>query len=175
MIKGGTGGKNPLINGLEFEKRMDLASRFARVPGYQVINGAVFFKGKKVAEIYKKYKLYKNFLEPRGVNARTIFSKLLLPDDAIYIFSSQTLFIIEQKYQAGSGSVDEKLQTCDFKIKQYKKLLTPLGVKVRYAYVLCDWFNVPANRDVFKYIQDVGCDYFFEILPLDFLGLPAES
>jgi hypothetical protein len=175
MMKGGKGGKNPLINGLRFEKRMDLASRLAEVPGYSVENDVVFFKGKKVAELYKKYKLYKKFLEPKGVDARKIVSKLLLPDDAIFVLATQTLFIIEQKYQDNPGSVDEKVQTCDFKNRQYKKLMAPLGITVQYTYVLCEWFNVPAYQDVLEYIKMVGCNYFFEVLPLDFLGLPIPT
>jgi hypothetical protein len=42
-----------------------------------------------------------------------------------------------------AGSVDEKLQTCDFKRKQYLKLVQPLGIKVEYVYVLNDWFKQP--------------------------------
>ena len=44
----------------------------------------------------------------------------------------ETLFIIEVKYQQLAGSVDEKLQTCDFKRKQYLKLVNYLGLKVEY-------------------------------------------
>lgn len=40
-----------------------------------------------------------------------------------------------------SGSVDEKLQTCDFKRKQYLKMVHSLGLKVEYVYVLNDWFK----------------------------------
>ena len=31
-----------------------------------------------------------------------------------------------------AGSVDEKLQTCDFKKKQYQKLLSQLNMEVQY-------------------------------------------
>lgn len=34
--------------------------------------------------------------------------------------------MIEYKFQKDAGSVDEKLQTCDLKKKQYKKLLSNL-------------------------------------------------
>jgi len=43
-----------------------------------------------------------------------------LQDDAIYVMSNNTVFIIEVKYQEVAGSVDEKLQTCGFKLNQYK-------------------------------------------------------
>lgn len=76
-----------------------------------------------------------------------------------------------KKYQARSGSVDEKLQTCDFKKKQYTKLFKPLNIKVEYYYVLNDWFRKPEYEDVFEYIESVGCKYFIEELPLDEIGL----
>ena len=55
-----------------------------------------------------------------------IISKKLLPDDCIFVIINNTLFIIECKFQQVAGSVDEKLQTCDFKKKQYQKLLAKL-------------------------------------------------
>ena len=95
-----------------------------------------------------------------------------MPDDAILIIKDKTLFIIEIKFQVVAGSVDEKLQTCDFKNKQYKRLLTPLKISVKYAYILNDWFKKKKYKDVLNYIKSVGCYYFFNELPLDFLGLP---
>lgn len=50
----------------------------------------------------------------------------------------ETLFIIEVKYQQVKGSVDEKLQTCDFKRKRYLKLVMSLELKVEYVYVVSD-------------------------------------
>ena len=79
------------------------------------------------------------------------------------------------KFQKVAGSVDEKLQTCDFKKKQYTKLMGPIGIRVDYIYILNDWFNVPAYRDVLGYIKEVGCDYFFNEIALSRLGLPSEK
>lgn len=70
------------------------------------------------------------------------------------------------------GSVDEKLQTCDFKKKQYKKLFDPLRIEVEYYYVLNDYFDQPQYDDVFEYIESVGCRFFFNEIPIDELGLP---
>lgn len=54
-------------------------------------------------------------------------SKGLLPDDAFLVLLERRYFI-EIKYQQVPVSVDEKLQTCDFIIKQYLKLVSPLGL-----------------------------------------------
>ena len=102
-----------------------------------------------------------------------MLSRRLLPDDALLVIVRETLFIIEVKYQQVAGSVDEKLQTCDFKRKQYLKLVAPLGLKVEYVYVLNDWFKKPEYKDVLDYIISVdGCSYYFEYLPLQRIGLP---
>lgn len=79
------------------------------------------------------------FLKEHDIDWRNIISKKLLPDGSFII--QNTLFIIEVKYQQGEGSVDVKLQTCDFKQKQYLKLVVPLELKVEYVYVLGDWFK----------------------------------
>jgi hypothetical protein len=87
-----------------------------------------------------------------------------------------TLHIIEIKFQYGTGSVDEKLQTCDFKRKQYLKLVSDLGLSVAFIYVLnSDWFDVPRYKDVFEYIRSVNCNYCFDRLPLEWLGLPSPT
>ena len=87
--------------------------------------------------------------------------------------NNNTLFIIECKHQEVAGSVDEKLQTCDFKKKQYKKLMAPANIDVEYIYLLDNWFTDPKYKDVLDYILSVGCDYYFEYIPLARLGLPV--
>lgn len=172
MMKKGRAGGGRTVTGLHFEERVSLEKVFSALPGYTVSQNALFYKGDKVAEFYPKHKLYKRLLDPNGIDYKTIISKKLLPDDAVFILKDKTLFIIEIKFQGVTGSVDEKLQTCDFKNKQYKKLLSPLGISVKYAYVLCDWFQDARYKDVLDYIESVGCYYFFNELPLSFLGLP---
>jgi len=111
-------------------------------------------------------------LDESNIEWTKIISKKLLPDDALLVIVRETLFIIEVKYQQVAGSVDEKLQTCDFKRKQYVKLVASLGLKVEYVYVLNDWFNTPSYKDVLDYINSVNCHYKFNELPLAWLGLP---
>jgi len=171
MKKGGTGG-GKTITGLRFESRTTLAKALEKLPDYSVSDDIVYFKGQKVAELYQKHKLYKKLLEPNNIDYSSIISKKLLPDDAIYILKDKILYIVEMKFQIVAGSVDEKLQTCDFKNKQYKKLLAPLGISVKYVYVLSDWFKKTEYKDVLEFIKTVGCYYFFNELPLDFLDLP---
>ena len=174
MIKGGKGG-GKTITGLRFESRVTLEKVLSAIPNYKVSNDKVYFKGRIVAEFYPKNKLYKNLLEPKGIDYSKIISKRLLPDEAILILKDNILFIIEIKFQEVAGSVDEKLQTCDFKNRQYNRLLAPLGIKVKYVYILNDWFKKPEYKDVLTYVDSVGCHYFFYELPLSFLDLPVPA
>ncbi|EAJ8931715.1 hypothetical protein BV528_08990, partial [Campylobacter coli] len=132
----------------------------------------VFFNNEKVARIFKKYKLYE-FLEELKINWKECISKKLLPDDSIYVIINNTLHIIECKFQSVAGSVDEKLQTCDFKKKQYQKLFSRANIEVEYIYLLNDWFRKPEYKDVLDYIISVRCQYYFEYIPLQKLGLPV--
>ena len=81
--------------------------------------------------------------------------------------------IIEVKHQEVGGSVDEKLQTCDFKKKQYIKLFSELNYKVEFMYILSDWFRQKCYKDTRDYIISVGCSYYYNYIPLHELGLPV--
>ncbi len=176
MKEGGVGGANTLT-GLDFEQEVDFQNLLAAKPGYEVkpIPGkagkGVYFKGELVARCFRKHDFY-NYLEEEDVDWEPKISKQLLPDDALLVIVRETLFIIEVKYQQVAGSVDEKLQTCDFKRKQYQKLVAGLGLRVEYVYVLNDWFRQPCYKDVLDYIHSVNCQYKFGSLPLAWLGLP---
>ena len=134
----------------------------------------VFFEGKLVARCFKKHDFYK-FLTESGVDWHQILSKKLLPDDAVLVIDRETLYIIEVKYQQVGRSVHEKLQACNFKRKQYLKLVVNLGFKIEYVYVLNDWFKKPEYKDVLDYINSVNCHYKFNDLPLAWLGLPTRD
>lgn len=172
MKKGGIGGARTQT-WLRFEARRSFEDALNNIEGYKIDNNRhIFFNGQKVAEIYQKNSLYKNLLEPKWINYKDFISKKLLPDNAIFVIANNTLFVVEIKYQEVAWSVDEKLQTCDFKKKQYERLVKPLNLQVQFCYVLSEWFMKPEYRDVLNYIQAVGCKYFFWELPLDYLWLP---
>lgn len=170
MKKGGTAGVNTKT-GLKFEGQTDLATFLNNQNGYEVKNGNVFYKGELVARVFKKYAFYR-FLEEYDIQWDKIIKRRILPDDCIFVIIENKLFIIECKFQQVEGSVDEKLQTCDFKKKQYQKLLAKANIDVEYVYLLSDWFKKEKYQDVLDYIHSVGCHYYFEYIPLNKLGLP---
>jgi|SRR3989344_3497542 len=172
MKIGGKGGGNT-ITGLNFEKETNILDLLKTKKGYKIINNVIYYEDEEVAKSFKKYNLYK-YLEKEGIDYKKILSKRLLPDDAIFVIVNNTIFILEVKFQSGSGSTDEKLQTCDFKIKQYRKLLSRLNVEVKYIYILSDWFQHPRYKDDLDYVISIeGCSYYFKYLPLQKLGLPV--
>ncbi len=171
MIERGKGGGNTKT-GLNFEGKVNILSFLKSKEGYSVRGHIIYFNGEEVARSYRKYGLYV-YLKSQGVDYRKIVSKMLLPDEALYVITSNTLFVIEMKFQKVAGSVDEKLQTCDFKKKQYKKLMAPLNIEVEYIYILSDWFRKQEYKDVLDYVISVGCQYYFDYLPLQKIGLPV--
>ncbi len=176
MIKGGTGGSNTQT-GLIFEDRVDLISLFSQIDGYSLkstINNSgsiIFYNDKKVARCFEKHEFYK-FLAEYKIDWKAHLSKQLLPDNGLFVIVRDTLFIIEIKFQQVGGSVDEKLQTCDFKRKQYSKLVHSQNWKVEYVYVLNDWFKKDSYKDTLDYIHNMNCHYLFNKIPLKWLGLP---
>jgi len=182
MIKGGVGGANTQT-GIHFEGKVDLVTYLNdKVEGYECLakpkqgknsmGFSICFNGVEVAQSFKKHELYR-FLEQEGICWERVLSKKLLPDDAIYVIKENTVNIIEVKYQHVAGSVDEKLQTCGFKLRQYRKLFAPLNYEVEYIYILSDWFRDAKYKDTLDYIIDMNCRYYFEYLPLHKIGLPV--
>lgn len=171
MKRGGVGG-NLTKTGLRFEEIVDINKALDELENYKIEGNKVFKGTKAVAEIHSKHELYR-LLKDKGVDYEKLVSKKELPDIAVLVYEKNTFFIFEVKYQEVAGSTDEKLQTCDFKIKQYKKLLEkPLGHMVKYVYVLNDWFKDFRYKDVLSYIKSVkGCDYLFNKVPKEYLGL----
>lgn len=171
MIKGGIGGANTRT-GLIYEATVDLKNFLNQQQGYSVVGTSVYYQGEEVGQVFKKYELYSKFLQPKGIDWHNHISARLLPDNGIYVIANNTAHIIEVKTQRGGGSVDEKLQTCDFKKKQYQKLFFPLNIEVKFMYILDDWFKQPRYKDTLDYIISVGCQYYFQYIPLHKLGLP---
>jgi hypothetical protein len=176
MKKGGKGGSKTAKNGKAYEEKVDYISTLSKISGYKIIlnnnnEQEIYFMDEKVGIAIKKDTLYK-FLTRQKVDWGKIISKKLLPDEAILNFKNSTLYIIEIKHQVTEGSVDEKLQTCDFKKKQFEKLLKPLNINVEYIYILNNWFEKEKYWDVKQYIKSVGCRFYFNTIDPRELELP---
>jgi len=173
MIKDGKGGANTTSSGLNFEDKVDLADMLMAkgfLLGGSFVGKTLHDKNDVRGLLFKKHGLYK-FLRRERVDFRRILSKKLLPDNVFLNYANKTAYVIEVKYQVTAGSVDEKLQTCHFKLGQFRKLFEPLGYHVQFCYVLNAWFRKDEYRDTLNYIQNCGCSYFFKEVDVAYLGL----
>ena len=168
------GGEKTNQNGLLFERETSL-NESLRNAGYNIEEYKVYDKNNQLIGLsVNQYSFYR-FLEEQGINYADYNSKKWLPDEAFINFENDTLYIVEKKYQETGGSVDEKLPSCHFKRKEYLKLVRPLGLKVNYIYVFNDWFKHPQYKDTLEYIQDMGCEYYFNEIPFESIGLKKDN
>ena len=162
---------NSTKSGLIFEKETSISSKLKLQEKYKdTTEDEVICDGKVIGLLLPKYKLYK-FLKSKNINWKEKLSKKLLPDECFYNFLDNTFYIIEKKFQTKRGSVDEKLQTCEYKLKRFKKLLENISCNVKYMYLLCDWFNKDSYKDTLEYIIEKDCQFFINELPLESIGL----
>ena len=106
----------------------------------------------------------KSFLAERGIkNPTQYLSWMFQPDEAYYIPNTNEVIIYEKKFQQTSGSADEKLGACAWKIQEYRECFAAAGIPtVSYIYIFCDWFKQARYEKLLKYIRSVdGCDYMF--------------
>jgi hypothetical protein len=163
------GGSQTNLNGLKFEQETSLYDILVSNNFIIKDNYKIFKDGNLIGYYVPKHELYKYFLKIHNIVWQNFISKKMLPDEAIFIISKNTMFILEKKFQSTSGSVDEKLQTCDFKLKQYKKLFSSISINTNYTYILNDWFKQDGYKDMLNYIIESGCSYFYNEIPYDFL------
>lgn len=165
------GGARTNENGLLFEQTTSLNEALIDA-GFDIRGYSVYFNDNLIGYSINKAKFSTVFLRENGIDDREINSKRWEPDEAFINELDQTVYIIEKKFQHTGGSVDEKLATFPFKIYEYKKLLDPIGYDIVYIYLLSsEWFDVPKYNDYYDYMDDFGCPYYFDTLPLEALGL----
>ena len=166
------GGSQTNKNGLKFERDTDFIEAVKLFNHLKVRENQILFEGRQVALVTEKHSFYRDFLDPLGINYKEIVSSKLLPDTAVINYHTRDVFIIEKKYQSGHGSVSEKLQTTDFKLGQYKKLLKNTKYKANFLWLLNgSYFNQAKFRDVYSHIESQGGKYYFDLIPIEDLKL----
>ena len=166
------GGSKTNENGLGFEGRTSLIDSLNQNNEISIIsNYKVFYKSRFIGYYCEKHNFYKLFLEEKNISWKKLISKKYLPDSVFINEVNKVVYVIEKKYQEGSGSVDEKLQTCDFKKKIYTKLIQDTGYKTEYYYLFNKWYLREEYNDVKNYIHSVGCKYFIEHINFEELGI----
>ena len=195
----GDPGSKAARNGKEFEKISKLAlNKLHPKYGVDMMNGDdkgyIIFEGSKViCEAYPKGKLevYLNknglYRKEKDIECEEDFKNVgvyvdgvinietIKPDDCIVNNPQKTIYVVEQKFQKIGGSVDEKLRTFDYRLKYFKKIFAPLGMKVKLIYVFNDWFKKKQYLNVKKEMMEVGIDIYYNSLPPYAIGLDEIS
>lgn len=81
------------------------------------------------------------------------------PDDCFIDELNKKIFIIEKKFQQTCGSVEEKIQTGDFKKNHYQELYP--NFEINYIYCLSRWFKNENNSSVINYLNSKKIPTFF--------------
>jgi hypothetical protein len=105
----------------------------------------------------------KSWVKEQGIDILDYLSWAFQPDEAYYLEDTNEVVIYEKKFQQTSGSADEKLGNCAWKIQEYKNLFAAMGIdKVSYIFIFNDWFKQSRYTKLLAYIKSVpDCDYFF--------------
>lgn len=93
-----------------------------------------------------------------------VLSKAINPDFVFYNPILNKAIIVEAKCQTEKGSVDEKLQTAPYKIRQLTKVFSLINcTDVSYYYALHkEDFSKEEYRDTFEYLDEIkNCGYYF--------------
>jgi hypothetical protein len=110
----------------------------------------------------------------RKSELKTVLSKNFEPDLAFFDYERKAIVIVEMKTQTKEGSVDEKLETLDFKRRQYKRLAAYCSFpRVEFNWALDSKFLEPKYDNVKSYLY--ARDSYFEVgeVSLALLGLTA--
>ena len=151
----GAGGANTNKNGKYFETLIEnkIRDRCSNIINYKTHSKFVF--DDKELTYVPQNKLFK-------YTGCTGFNKLhgaKHPDQAFIDENNNIISIVEVKYQQGSGSAVEKLQTAQAKIFSYQQTMGD-KYKIRYSYGLSNWFSDNAKGEI-DYLNHLGVKYFW--------------
>ena len=166
------GGANTNRNGLHFEQTTSLNTALQNA-GFIIDNHfEVYDRNQLLGYSINQDEFSTIFLRRNGINDRAINSKRWKPDEAFINEIDKTVYIIEKKFQHTSGSVDEKLATFPFKIREYRRLLDPIGYDlVLSIYCLLIGLMFPNIKIIMTIWIELGCPHYFDNLPLYAIGL----
>ena len=153
----GAGGKNTNKNGLLYEKMTDLSSYYRIIKNNKHSDDIIFNNDNIVFLRVKKANLFKCMNKEMNKQIHKAHG-CKRPDECYINQGTNTIFIIEKKFQQRSGSVCEKIQTSDFKIWQYSRTFPKY--KIVYIYSLSNWFRENCKAEI-EYLQTKNIPIFW--------------
>lgn len=196
LKKNGTGGKNTNLHGLKFEKETDLSYRIQKdlgnkyrlqehephikstSPVYDVIR---LKDNKRIGVLAKQLTFYPIMKELYGLD--NVNKKRWKPDEAFFNLETNTVYIVEKKWQNGNGSVDEKIFGFVNKRRLYQNNFNQLEKEPKVTVQFCALFNKSwwlqgnngknekAYQDYFDNLRIDGIKIFFDNYDYWWFGL----
>jgi hypothetical protein len=157
----GAGGSNTNKNGLSYEELTEIndSDRYITKDTIKIKNkkiSQVEIDSKPFIKVIKgELKFYMMYINKFNIDSE----KSLQPDECYIDEENKTINIIEKKFQQSSGSVDEKIQTGDFKRWFYKEQYPEYTIK--YCYCLSDWFKQKRYNPEFRYLKNHNIKVFY--------------
>lgn len=155
------GGANTNVSGLAFESQESVLDYIGKAKGFtkrsesKCKNKGKYFSYESSngleLKVYNQVAFNHCFIkEELKIKYKDKISKELRPDE--FVICGDKFFVMEKKYQKDNGSVDEKLQSFPFKIRQYSRLLEVPETDIFYIYILSNYFYQDKYKDVRDYI-----------------------
>jgi hypothetical protein len=172
----GAGGANTNANGLPYEAYTDLSDSYTEIQErpkeesgtkYKYPMKVVSFAGYDKRIYVGNKKAFHSGMELLGF---TMVLPVALgitqpahgcrqPDEAYVDTQSKQIVIIEKKFQQCGGSVCEKIQSGEFKRRQYQKMYPHF--KVHYVYCLSSWFKENCAAEIDDLVNHSNIPVFF--------------
>lgn len=158
----GAGGANTNKSGLFYEKTTSL------IDMYTVLSKSTSKSTKKTSTQYINFNNYtqtyvyaskNDFIKYMDPNKKKKYAHGCKSPDECYIDeTNKKIFIIEKKFQGGSGSVCEKIQSVSFKQWHYSRIFPEY--KIVYIYCLSDWFKSNCKVEL-EYMKEHSIPVFW--------------
>jgi len=148
----GAGGSKTNKNGLPYETMTELNTEYTIISTETNFSIIKFNTSDTLYKYTKQAKLFK-CMHDKVDNNVSKGHGCKNPDECYINETDKTnpiLFIIEKKFQNGSGSVCEKIQSPDFKLWQYGRTFP--GYEIVYIYCLSSWFNENCKAEL-EYLE----------------------
>lgn len=151
-----SGGKNTNKNGLSYEYETNLDSEY-NIVKKNLYSIEIQFRKNPEKKFLMTSK--KKFLKSVEYDSNISKAHGCKQPDEVYIDEmSKIIFILEKKFQQCGGSVCEKIQSVNFKMYHFQKLIP--DYKICYIYCLSDWFKHNCKAEL-EYFDHEKIPYFW--------------
>ena len=148
----GAGGSNTNKNGLEYENQKDLSTEYDVIEKKSTHEKIVFKRYPDKTFITGRKSQFMKYLSNEENKDIPKCHGTKEPDCWFISENSNTIYIVELKFQQGGGSVCEKIQTCNYKIRNFKDRYP--NKKIHYVYGLHEWFRDNCEGEIYYMNKD---------------------